>query len=50
MLLIFRQQMSVTDTNENKVLKWNTKIQFVTKSYLKTLKRLKNQYSENIPM
>ena len=40
--------MSVTDTNENKVLKWNMKIQNVTKSYLKTLKRLKKQYSENI--
>ena len=48
MLLIFRRQMSVTNTNENKVLKWNTKIQTVTKSYLKTLKRSKNQYSENI--
>ena len=36
--------MSVTDTNENKVLKWNMKIQTVAKSYLKTLKRLKNKY------
>ena len=41
--------MSVTDTNENKVLNWNTKIQIVTKSYLKALKRLKN-LSENSPM
>ena len=49
MLLICHRQMSVTDTNENKVLNWNTKIQIVTKSYPKTLKRLKN-LSENIPM
>ena len=41
--------MFVTDTNENNVLNWNTKIQIVTKSYLKTLKRLKD-VSENIPM
>ena len=41
--------MFVTDTNENKVLNWNTKIQIATKSYLKTPKRLKN-LSENIPM
>ena len=50
MLLKFRRQMSVTDTNENKVLKSNTKIQIATKYYLKTLKRSKKQYSENIPM
>ena len=50
MLLICRRQMFVTDTNENKVLNWNTKIQIVTKSYLKTLKRLKNQNSENTPL
>ena len=49
MLLICHQQMFVTDTNENNVLNWNTKIQIVTKSYLKTLKRLKD-VSENIPM
>ena len=48
MLLIFRRQMSVTDTNDNIVLKWNTEIQIVTKSYLKTLKRSKNQYSRNM--
>ena len=42
--------MSATDTNENKVLNWNTKVQIVTKSYLETLKRLKKQNSENIPM
>ena len=41
--------MLVTDTNENKALNWNTKIQIVTKSYLKILKRLKN-LSENIPV
>ena len=41
MLLICRQKISVTDINENKVLNWNTKIQIVTKSYLKTLKTLK---------
>ena len=50
MLLICRRQMSVTDVNDNKVLNWNTKIQIVTTSYLKTLKRFKNQNSENIPM
>ena len=50
MLLICRRQMSATDTNENKVLNWNTKVQIVTKSYLETLKRLKKQNSENIPM
>ena len=33
--------MSVTDTNENKVLNWNKKIQIAIKSYLITLKRLK---------
>ena len=33
--------MSVTDTNENKVLNWNRKIQIAIKSYLITLKRLK---------
>ena len=33
--------MSVTDTNENKVLNWNKKIQIAMKSYLITLKRLK---------
>ena len=33
--------MSVTETNENKVLNWNTKIQIAMKSYLITLKRLK---------
>ena len=41
--------MSVTDTNENKVLNWNAKIQIAMKSYLITLNRLKNQNSENIP-
>ena len=45
MLLICRWQMFVTDTNEDKVLNWNTKRQIVTKSYLKTLKSLKNQNS-----
>ena len=35
--------MSVTDTNENKVLNWNKKIQIAMKSYLITLKRLKNK-------
>ena len=50
MLLICRGQMSVTDTNENKVWNWNMKIQIATKSYLITLKRLKNQNSENIRM
>ena len=43
MRLVCRRQMSVTDTNENKVLNWNTKIQIATKSYLKTLKRLKTK-------
>ena len=33
--------MFVTDTNENNVFNWNTKMQIVTKSYSKTLKRLK---------
>ena len=42
--------MSVTDINDNKVLNWNPKIQILTKFYLKTLKRLKNKTSENIPM
>ena len=50
MLLICRPQMSVTDINDNKVLNWNPKIQILTKFYLKTLKRLKNKTSENIPM
>ena len=50
MPLICHRQMFVTDANENEVLNWNTKIQIVTKSYLKTLERLKNQNSENIPM
>ena len=50
MLLICLRQMLVTDINKNKVLNWNAKIQFVMKSYLKTLKRLKNQNSENTPM
>ena len=35
--------MSVTDINDNKVLNWNTKIQIVIKSYLKTLKRFKTK-------
>ena len=35
--------MSVTETNENKVLNWNTKIQIAMKSYLITLKMLKTQ-------
>ena len=43
MLLIYRLQMSVTDINDNKVLNWNTKIQIVIKSYLKTLKRFKTK-------
>ena len=34
--------MFVTDTNENNVLNWNTKIEIVTKYHLKTLKRLKD--------
>ena len=43
--------MSVTDTNENKVLNWNKKIQIAMKSYLITLKRLKKkQNSEKFPM
>ena len=33
--------MPVTDTNENKVLNYNKKIQIAMKSYLITLKRLK---------
>ena len=41
MLLMCRRQMSVTEINENQVLNWNTKIQIITKSYLKTLKTLK---------
>ena len=42
--------MSVTDTNENKALNWNMKIQIAMKSYLITLKRLKTQNSESIPI
>ena len=38
--------MSVTDTNENKVLNWNTKIQIAMQSYLITLKRFKNPNSK----
>ena len=41
--------MSVTDTNENKVLNWSKKIQIAIKSYLITLKRLKKkQNSEKL--
>ena len=32
--------MPVTDTNENRILNWNTEIQIAMKSYLITLKRL----------
>ena len=43
--------MSVTDTNENKVLNWNKKIQIAIKSSLITLKRLKkNKIPKNYPM
>ena len=43
--------MSVTDTNENKVLNWNKKIQVAIKSYLITLKRLKKtKIPKNYPM
>ena len=38
--------MSVTETNKNKVLNWNTKIQIAMKSYLITLKRLRNPNSK----
>ena len=41
--------MSVTDTNESKVLNWNKKIRIAIKSYLITLKRLKKkQNSEKL--
>ena len=40
--------MSVTDTNENQVLNWNKKIQIAIKSYLITLKRLKNPKFQKI--
>ena len=43
--------MSVTDTNENKVLNWNKKMQIAIKSYLITLKRLKKpKIPKNYPM
>ena len=41
--------MSVTDTNEDKVLNWNKKIQIAIKSYLITLKRLKPKFRKIIP-
>ena len=49
MLPICHRQIFATEANENEVLNWNTKIQIVTKSYLKTLKKLK-YLSENILM
>ena len=41
--------MSVTDTNENKVLNWNTKIQIAMKSVSDNIKKVKNPKFQNIP-
>ena len=46
MQLICHWQMFVTDTKENKVLNWYTKLQILTKPYLETLKRLKKTFSK----
>ena len=44
MQLICHWQMFVTDTKENKVLNWYTKLQILAKPYLETLKRLKKTF------